>query len=87
MNAFLLTVSSPDGTLFSQKVLSFSARGTGGDLAVLAGHIPFVTYITSCDCKIELEDGTERSAHTEGGLLTVGKEKTVFLSGSFCWNE
>ena len=53
----------------------------------MAGHIPFVTAVKSCDCRIEFEDGEERIGHTDGGILTVSDEKTVFLSGSFEWSE
>lgn len=87
MNTFLLKVSSPDGDIFSGEVTRLSVRGTEGELAVMAGHIPFVTSVKPCDCKIELDGGQIRRGHTDGGLLTVSKEKTVFLSGSFTWIE
>lgn len=86
MKSFLLKISSPEGDVFCGDALKLSVRGTEGDLAVMAGHIPFVSYVKSCDCKIELEDGTEKIGHTEGGVLTVSKEKVILLSGSFSWN-
>lgn len=86
MKAFALKISTPEGDVFSGEVLSVSVRGAEGDLAVMAGHIPFVSPIRPCDCKITLEDGTEKIGHTDGGILTVSAEKTVILSGSFAWN-
>ena len=86
MKAFALKISTPEGDVFSGEVLSVSVRGAEGDLAVMAGHIPFVSPIKPCDCKITLEDGTEKIGHTDGGILTVSAEKTVILSGSFAWN-
>jgi F0F1-type ATP synthase epsilon subunit len=86
MNTFLLIVSSPDGTLFSEQVVSLSVRGAEGDLAILAGHTPFVTTVKPCTCKIEKEDGSMLEAQTGGGILTVSKEKVTFLSGVFTWN-
>ena len=86
MRAFALKISTPEGDAFSGEVLSVSVRGAEGDLAVMAGHIPFVSPIKPCDCKITLEDGTEKIGHTDGGILTVSAEKTVILSGSFAWN-
>ena len=83
MNTFLLLVSSPEGNLFSREVAAVYLRGTEGELAVMAGHIPFVTAIKPCDCKIELEDGSVIRAHTDGGILTVSKDKVSYLSGSF----
>ena len=87
MRSFLLKISSPDGDLFCGDALSLCVRGTEGELAVMAGHIPFVTSVKPCDCKIELADGGEKYAHTDGGILTVSNEKVVFLSGSFNWKE
>ncbi|MBQ2324629.1 MAG: F0F1 ATP synthase subunit epsilon [Clostridia bacterium] len=86
MKAFALKISTPEGDVFSGEVLSVSVRGAEGDLAVMAGHIPFVSPIKPCDCKITLEDGTEKIGHTDGGILTVSAEKTVILTGSFAWN-
>ena len=86
MKAFALKISTPEGDVFSGEVLSVSVRGAEGDLAVMAGHIPFVSPIRPCDCKITLEDGTEKIGHTDGGILTVSAEKTVILTGSFAWN-
>jgi len=87
MKSFLLKLASPEGDLFSGEVTMLRVRGTEGELAVMAGHIPFVTSVKPCECKIELEDGTERVGRTDGGILTVSDEKTVFLSGSFEWIE
>lgn len=85
MKTFPLKISSPEGDVFSGEVAKISLRGTEGELAVMAGHIPFVTSIKAGVCRIELEDGEERSAVSDGGLLTVSNEKVVLLSGSFVW--
>ena len=45
MNSFHLTVSSPDGDLFGGDATFLSLRGVEGDLAIMAGHIPFVTAV------------------------------------------
>ena len=86
MKAFLLKISSPEGDLFCGDVVKLSVRGTEGDLAVMAGHIPFVSYIKPCDCKIELEDGSEKIGHIQGGVLTVSTDKVILLSGDLSWN-
>ena len=85
MSTFKLVVSTPDGNKFKGDAVKLSLRGSEGDLAVLAGHIPFITSVKPCDCRIELEDGSEKVGHTEGGLLTVSNEWTTLLSGSFSW--
>ena len=87
MKTFTLKISSPEGDIFSDEIEMLSVRGTGGELAVMAGHIPFVTSVRPCECKIALADGNERIGITDGGLLTVSKEKTILLSGSFRWKD
>jgi F-type H+-transporting ATPase subunit epsilon len=85
MSSFRLIVSSPDGNIFEGEAFMLTLRGIAGDLAILAGHIPFVTTVVPCDCNIELADETERLGHTDGGLLTVSSDAVTLLSGSFRW--
>ena len=87
MNTFRLNISSPDGDKFSGEVVNLSLRGAEGDLAVMAGHIPFVTSVKPGECKIIFENGEEKLGITDGGLLTVSKELVTMLSGSFRWKE
>lgn len=87
MKSFPLTVSSPSGDLFHGEAVKITLRGVMGDLAVMAGHIPFVTPVSPCDCRIELEDGSERVGTVDGGILTVAQDKVTLLSGSFTWKE
>ena len=87
MNTFHLTLSSPNGNLFDGDALMLRLRGIEGELAILAGHVPFVTVVKPCDCKIEQEDGTERIGHTEGGVLSVASDHVTLLSASFVWKE
>ena len=83
MNTFKLTVASPDGNKFSGEIVKLDVRGTEGELAIMAGHIPFVTPVVPCDCSIELENGGIKTGHTDGGILTVSSDKVTLLSGSF----
>ena len=85
MRSFFLKISSPEGDVFCDNAVKLCVRGTEGDLAVMAGHVPFVSYVKPCNCKIELEDGSEKIGHTQGGVLTVSKEKVILLSGMFTW--
>ena len=85
MKTFLLNVTSPEGRMFSDEVQMVTARGAEGDLAVLAGHIPFVTTLQPCECKIVMPDETEKTGTADGGILTVSAEQVTILSGSFKW--
>ena len=87
MNTYPLTISTPDGNLLQEQVAALFVRGSEGDLAILAGHIPFVTTIKAGDCRVEFENGDEKTGHTDGGILTVSENSATLLSGTFCWNE
>ncbi len=85
MNTFRLIIASPDGNLFDDEIIKVSMRGAEGDFAIMAGHIPFITSVKSCECRLELADGTEKIGYTDGGLLTVSTDDVTLLSGSFHW--
>jgi len=87
MKTYPLTVSSPDGNLFKGPVEQLILRGSEGDLAVMAGHISFMTAVQPGVCRIVLEDGTEKKARTDGGLLSVAGDAVTLLSESFRWEE
>ncbi len=87
MNTYSFRISTPDGMLFDGSVAEILLRGSDGDLAVLAGHIPFATAVMPGDVKITLEDDSVRIGHTEGGLLSVGKDMVTLLSSSFQWSD
>ena len=87
MNTYQLTVATPDGKRFEGEVEALFVRGAQGDLAVLAGHMPFITSVQAGKCRIQTPDGDERSATLDGGLLTVSNAAVTLLSGSFAWDE
>ncbi len=82
MKTFTLRITSPDGDQFRGDVALLALRGTEGDLAVMAGHTPFVTAVKPCTLKIETEE-SEQYADVGGGLLSVGENETVLLSSSY----
>ncbi len=87
MNTFNLTVATPDGNKFGGEVIGLFVRGADGDLAILAGHMPFITSVQAGKCRIHLPDDEEKSATLDGGLLTVSDKAVTLLSGSFAWDE
>ncbi len=84
MNVFKLKISTPDGDVFAEDAVKLDVRGLEGELAVMAGHVPFMTALKPCDCRILLPNGDERVGTLEGGLLGVGQEVTL-LAGGFKW--
>ena len=87
MKTFKLTVSSPDGNLFDGEVTKLDVRGVEGELAIMAGHVPFVTSIVKAPCTLWFEDETPKTATTEGGLLTVSADSVILIAGSFKFDE
>lgn len=86
MNTYKLIISTPDGSVFDDEAVSIIVRGTEGELAVMARHIPFITAVKPGICKITLPDESEKSATIGGGILTVQNDKTTLLCSDFKWN-
>ena len=87
MNTFRLTIATPDGTAYRGEADMLSLRGTEGDLAIMAGHVPFITAVKPGECHVDTADGDRRTGHADGGLLTVSANTVTLLSGSFQWDE
>lgn len=85
MKPFPLIIASPDGNLFDGEAVMLSLRGAEGDLAILAGHIPFMTSVKPGSCKVTLPDESERTGELDGGILTVTENAVTLLAGSFHW--
>lgn len=77
MKTINLTVTSPDGVVFQGEAVSLMVRGTEGELAVLADHIPFMTTCKPCTWSIELPDGNKQTGEMKGGILSVGQNNEV----------
>ena len=84
--SFSLIISSPDGDLYRGEAEELIVRGTEGELAVLAGHVPFVTAIKKGRCVVVDGQGHRRDGLIEAGLLTVDREKTTVLTPAIHWN-
>ena len=87
MSTYPLLISSPDGDLFRGDAEMLILRGTEGDLAIMAGHIPFVTAVVSGNCVIITAEGERKEGVIESGLLTVDAEKTTVLTSELTWNK
>ncbi len=86
MNTYNLVISTPDGSVLDQQAIVLIVRGSEGELAVMAGHIPFITAVKPGECKIVLSDDSEKTAQIGGGILTVQNDKTTLLCSDFKWN-
>ena len=87
MKTFPLIISSPDGDLFRGDAGMLILRGAEGDLAVMAGHVPFVTAVVRGGCVVVTGDEERKEGVIESGLLTVDAEKTTVLTSALSWTE
>lgn len=85
MNTYRLIISTPDGSVFDDNAEVLVVRGTEGELAVMSGHIPFITAVKPGECKIVLSETEEKIAAIGGGILTVQGDKTTLLCSDFKW--
>ena len=83
MKSFKLIVSTPDGNVFDGDVFEIALRGTEGDFAIRADHIPFITATKSGKARITDPEGEDKHATVSDGILTVTKEKTTLLCMEF----
>ena len=87
MSTYPLIISSPDGDLFRGDAEMLILRGTEGDLAIMAGHIPFVTTVVRGSCVVVTGDGERKEGIIEEGILTVDKDKATVLTSALTWNQ
>ena len=87
MNTFKLQIAAPDGMRYDGDAVQISVRGIEGDLAVMAGHIPFVTALKSGECRVYTDEKTVRRASCSGGMLMVSKDCVRLLSSDFTWEK
>jgi len=84
MKSFHLQIAAPDGMRYDGTAYQLSVRGIGGELAILAGHIPFVTALQSGECRVYIdENGSIRRGTCSGGMLMVSKDHVRLMSSDF----
>ena len=86
MKEFHLQIVTPDGLVFDGQAGQLSVRSIDGDVAILAGHIPYVTALKEGECRVYVGDEIKK-ANCSGGLLTVTKEDVRLVSSDFDWKE
>ena len=85
MKCFDLRITTPSEQVFNGEAYQLSVRVTDGDIAIMAGHIPFVSAVAAGDCRVYLPTGESKEARCSAGLLTVSKDATSLLCSEFEW--
>lgn len=88
MKLFKLQIVTPDGMKYDGDAVQLSVRGIEGDLAILAGHIPFVTALKEGECRIYTgNDGEIKVGECTGGMLMVSDDGVNLISSDFAFRE
>ena len=88
MKLFPLKIATPTGLLFEGEAYMLSVRGVDGDLAVLAGHVPFVTALKEGTVRLyAAPDAKPKTGRATGGILTVSEEGVTLLSADLAWQD
>ncbi|MCG9712717.1 F0F1 ATP synthase subunit epsilon [Shewanella insulae] len=66
-----LDIVSAESSIFSGLVAHLQVSGAEGDLGVMPGHAPLLTYIKPGMARIVKQDGKEEVFYLSGGILEV----------------
>ena len=84
MNKYPVKILTPTGIAFEGDIAGLYLRGAAGDLAVFAGHIPFVTSVKEGRCTVvHGDDKEDTEAKIGSGMLNVTNDGATLLVGSF----
>ena len=86
MSGFHLQIVTPDGEFFDGPAERVKVRTISGDVAILAGHIPYVTALGIGEATVTV-DGNTRRAAANGGMLSVTPEEVRVVATTFEWAE
>ena len=78
--ALQVELVSPERILFSGEAEMVIARTTGGDIAFLTGHAPFVGVLGIGVVTIQLVGGGRERAAVHGGFVEVRDNRVIILS-------
>ena len=87
MKTFPLIISSPDGDLYRGDAGMLILRGAEGDLAVMAGHVPFVTAVVRGNCVVITDTEERKEGEMEAGILTVASDSVTALTSGVTWKQ
>lgn len=77
---FNLDVVSAEKRIFSGWARSIQVSGESGDLGILAGHVPLLTYIRPGMVRIVTIKGKEEIIYLSGGILEVQPNDVTILA-------
>ncbi|MBQ8833970.1 MAG: ATP synthase F1 subunit epsilon [Oscillospiraceae bacterium] len=86
MTQFPLKIVTPDGLIFDGMAEELVVRSTGGDVAILARHVNYVTPL-GMGRAVVVADGKRRTAACIGGMLSVVDGEVTLVPTTFEWAD
>ncbi len=86
MTPFPLKIVTPDGLMFDGEAEEVVVRAITGDVAILAGHINYVTPL-GMGRALVISGGKRRTAACIGGMLSVMDGTVTLVPTTFEWAE
>ena len=75
-----LEIVTPDKTVFSGNVKSFTAPGIMGSFQILPNHAPFISMVHPGLMKFETVEGNEVIFAASGGVVEVHNNQVTYLA-------
>jgi F-type H+-transporting ATPase subunit epsilon len=70
-----LEILAPDHPVVRDRIVSVQAADASGRFGLRSGHEDFITVLVPCVVRYQLEDGAERFAAVDGGVLLLEAER------------
>lgn len=84
---FHLQIATPDGSKLDGQATRIILRTIDGDVCVMAKHINYCSALGMGPAKVELEDGTVRTAACMGGMINVMDGECRVVATTWEWKE
>ena len=73
-------VLTPEGQVYDGEVEQISTRTSGGEIGILANHVPVLARLRPTELRLHMPDGeTRRWAQAEGWLQVFANRATVLV--------
>ena len=86
MTQFPLKIVTPDGLIFDGPAEELIVRSIGGEVAILARHVNYVTPL-GMGRAVVVADGKRRTAACIGGMLSVVDGEVTLVPTTFEWAD
>ncbi|MQB94327.1 F0F1 ATP synthase subunit epsilon [Lactobacillus reuteri] len=82
-NTFKVTIITPDGTVYdNDKVTMLVMNTAGGQMGIMANHVPLITALEISTVRIKHSEGTDEVAAVNGGIIQFDGQNATIAADS-----